>query len=105
MYMNFLNEKIICSLYFNVKEDNTIKSKKFEAKLNPYTGSISHKFVPFEPQKIIFKFNSEWYTYSIRALGGKYFIIDYEDSPFKRLFNTHTMLKDKSEPEKKKLKI
>lgn len=103
--MNFLKENIPCNLYFNFQEKNIVKSKKFEANFNPFTGSINYKFVPYTPHQIIFRFNSEVYTYKITTLGGRYFIKDYEDSPFKRLFNTNKMLSEKPDFEKKKFKL
>lgn len=101
--MNLLKEEIPCAIYFQSrkKEDPQIE---YVAKFNPYIGMVQHKFVSLPASHIVFKFNQQTYQYNLCTLGGKYFVQNYEDSPFYRLFNLTKSLPPRNETSKK-LKI
>jgi hypothetical protein len=100
--MNLLKEQIPCTLFFKINPD---EFKASEAKINPYTGSIKHKFSGLNASHVVFEHDSKIYQFEIFNLGGRYFMKDYESSPFYRLFSLSQNLAVKKEPYIKKLKI
>lgn len=102
MKMNLLKEEISCALYFIIKSG---EFKSSPCTLNPYTGSIKHKFSGLNANHVIFHHESKRYKFEIYNLGGRYFMKDYESSPFYRLFSLSQSLPVKTETQAKKLKI
>ena len=100
--MNLLKEEIPCNLYFKIKPD---EFKSSSCTLNLYTGSIKHNFSGLNANHVVFHHDSKRYQFEIFNLGGRYFMKDYESSPFYRLFSLSQTLPVKTEPQAKKLKI
>ena len=97
------NEKIVCTLYFkNLKTQETIS--KFST-LNPYTGMIDMKFVSLKPEMLEFNYNNSTYKFDLYTVGGKYFIKEYEASPFNMLFRLDVNLVEKKKKQPLKIKI
>lgn len=100
--MDLLNKTISCTLYFQIKKDE-LKSSFGE--LNLYTGSIKHKFSGNNVSHITFNHDKKEYSFELYILGGRYFMKDYEKSPFYRLFILNKSLPVKEEVQQKRLKI
>lgn len=100
--MKLLDEEINCTLFFKYNQNEL---KDSPGKMNPYTGSIKHKFSGLNVSHVTFNYDSKDYQFELFNLGGRYFMKNYESSPFYRLFTLDQDLPYKNEPQVKKLKI